>query len=156
MVRWKSLGEINSNFIFVPALDTLKTEIKEKRLHLRKRNVVLHQDNAGSYTFVVAMVKFHKLWFELEDYPPCLHDLPPLLILFPNLKIWFERQRFLKNEDVKYSWTIILKKSFEVLFRWLKEMGVSLIQVCRDKRILCREINRIKKNICFIVLLEIW
>jgi hypothetical protein len=59
---------------YAPLLDKLKTEIVAERRHLKKKKVLLHQDNAPVHTSAVAMAKIHEL-FELNHYPPYSPDL---------------------------------------------------------------------------------
>jgi histone-lysine N-methyltransferase SETMAR len=64
----------------------LKAEIVTKRPHLKKKKVLLHQDNAPVHTSAVAMVKIHELQFELIYHPPYSPDLSPRdFLLLPKL-----------------------------------------------------------------------
>jgi hypothetical protein len=79
----------------------LKAEIVTKRPHLKKKKVLLHQDNALVHTSAVAIVKIHELQFELIHHPPYSPDLSPRdFLLLPKLKVWLGGQKFSSNEEV--------------------------------------------------------
>ena len=46
-------------------LQRLSDEIKELRLHLAKKEMLLHQDNAPVHKSTIAMAKINELKFEL-------------------------------------------------------------------------------------------
>ena len=94
-------GETITGAYYASLLDRLNNEIKEKRPHLTKKKVLLHQDNARVHTCTVAMAKIESLRFELLEHPPYSPDLAPCdYFLFPNLKKWLGGKRFESNEDV--------------------------------------------------------
>lgn len=109
-VFWDSHGVIFIDYLqkgktitgayYASLLDKLKAELVEKRPHLQKKKILLHQDNAPSHTSVVAMAKIHELGFELLPHPPYSPDLAPSdFFLFPHLKIALGGQRFSSNEE---------------------------------------------------------
>ncbi|KAF7269531.1 hypothetical protein GWI33_017426 [Rhynchophorus ferrugineus] len=53
---------INSDY-YIALLDRLKDEIGAKRLHLKKKKVLLHQDNAPCHKSVKTKSKIHELAF---------------------------------------------------------------------------------------------
>ncbi|GFU02053.1 putative DD34D transposase [Trichonephila clavipes] len=67
---------INSDY-YVALLERLKDEIAEKRPHLKKKKVLLHQDNAQCHKSMKSMAKSHELGFELLPHPPYSPDLVP-------------------------------------------------------------------------------
>ena len=68
-------------------LDRLSAEIKEKRLHMQKKKVLFHQDNAPCHKSMKTMVKLNELSFDLLPYPPSSPDLAPSdYWLFADLK----------------------------------------------------------------------
>lgn len=78
-------------------LQRLTEEIKTKRPHLVKKEVLLHQDNAP----IIAMVKINELKFELLPHVPFSPDVAPSnYFLFPNLKKWLGGQIFSNDEEV--------------------------------------------------------
>ncbi|KAG5320103.1 SETMR methyltransferase, partial [Acromyrmex heyeri] len=59
----------------------------DRRLHLTKKKVLFHQDNARVYTCPVSMTKFNEFRYELFPHPAYSPDLAPCdYFLFPNLK----------------------------------------------------------------------
>jgi len=86
---------------YAELLDKLNDEIKKKRLHMAKKKVLYHHDNAPSHTSLKAMAKLDQLRFELVAHPPYSPDLAPSdYYLFPNLKRWLQGKRFTSNEEV--------------------------------------------------------
>ncbi|KAG5322090.1 SETMR methyltransferase, partial [Acromyrmex heyeri] len=73
---------------------------KKKRLHLTKKKVLFHQDNAWVHTCSTSMVKFNEFRYELLPHPAHWPDLAPCdYFLFPNLKKWFGvKKRFITRE----------------------------------------------------------
>ncbi|KAF7266255.1 hypothetical protein GWI33_020292 [Rhynchophorus ferrugineus] len=67
---------INSDY-YIALLNRLMDEIAEKRPHLKKKKVLLHQDNAPCHKSVKTMVKIHEFGFELLAHPPYFPDLAP-------------------------------------------------------------------------------
>lgn len=91
---------INSDY-YIALLDRLKDEIAEKRPHLQKKKVLLHQDNAPSHKSVKTMAKIHELGFELLPHPPYSPDLAPSdYFLFSDLKRMLVGKKFSSNEEV--------------------------------------------------------
>jgi len=77
LIDYLQKGKTITGAYYASLLDKLKTEIAEKRPHLQKKKILLHQDNAPSHTSAVAMAKIHELRFELLDHPSYSPDLAP-------------------------------------------------------------------------------
>ena len=67
---------INSEH-YIGQLMRLKNEIGEKRLQMKKKKVLFHQDNAPCHKTLATMVKLNELSFELLPHPPYSPDLAP-------------------------------------------------------------------------------
>ena len=68
-------------------LQRLSDEMKKKRLHLAKKKVLFHQDNAPVHTYVIAMAKINALKFKLLPHASYSPDIAPSdYFIFPNLK----------------------------------------------------------------------
>ena len=79
----------------------LKEEIAKKRPEIKKKNVLLHQDNALCYKSIATMAKRHELHFKLLPHPPCFPDLTPSdYWLFVGLKRMLKGKSFGSNEEV--------------------------------------------------------
>ncbi|KAF7264547.1 hypothetical protein GWI33_023066 [Rhynchophorus ferrugineus] len=80
----------------------LKDEIAEKRPQLKKKKLLLHQDNAPCHkSQVKTMAKIHELGFELLLHPPYYPDVAPSdYLLFLDLKIITEA--YFKTKDKSY------------------------------------------------------
>ena len=65
---------INSE-CYIGQLMRLKNEIGEKRLQMKKKKVLFHQDNAPCHKSLATMAKLNKLSFELLPHPPYSPDL---------------------------------------------------------------------------------
>jgi histone-lysine N-methyltransferase SETMAR len=91
---------INAQY-YADLLQNLSDAIKEKRPHLFKKKILLHQDNAPVHTAKVAMGKIKELHFELLPHPPYSPDLAPCdFHLFANLKKWLGGQKYSSNTEV--------------------------------------------------------
>lgn len=110
-VFWDVRGVIHIDYLekgktitgeyYAELLERFDTDLKNKRPHLAKKKVLLHQDNARVHTCVVSMAKIHKLGYELLPHPAYSPDLAPCdYFLFPNLKKWLGGKRFRSNEEV--------------------------------------------------------
>jgi hypothetical protein len=75
LIDYLEKGKSITGVYYASLLDKLKAEIVTKRPHLKKKKVLLHQDNAPVHTSVVAMSKIPELQFELIDHPPYSPDL---------------------------------------------------------------------------------
>ena len=65
----------------------LKNEIGEKRLQMKKKKVLFHQDNAPCQKSLATMAQLNELSFELLLHPPYLKGLAPSdYYLFAHLK----------------------------------------------------------------------
>ena len=67
---------INSDY-YTTLLDRLKVEIVKKRLHMVKKKILFHQDNAPCHKSIKTMAKLHELHFKLLPHPPYSPDLAP-------------------------------------------------------------------------------
>ena len=78
----------------------LKNEIGEKRLQMKKKKVLFHQNNAPCHKSLATMAKLNELSFELLSYPPYLPDLAPRdYYLFIDLKKMLHGKRFYSTEE---------------------------------------------------------
>ena len=89
---------------YAALLDRLVDEIRKKLPHLKKKNMLFHDDNAPSYTSNIAQEKKYELCFESLPHPPFFPDLAPSdYYLFPNLERWLRGRRFeSKFEEVEW------------------------------------------------------
>ena len=56
---------------------------------MKKKKVLLHQDNARVYTCVIIMAKIYNLGYELLPHPKYSTDLAPCdYFLFQNMEKW--------------------------------------------------------------------
>ena len=79
----------------------LKNEIREKRLQMKKKKVLFHQDNAPCHKSLATMAKLNELSFKLLPHPPYSPDLAPSdYYLFADLKKMLQGKRFYSNEEV--------------------------------------------------------
>jgi len=68
-------------------LDRFNNILKKIRLHLAKKKMLFHQDNAWVHTCPAPMAKFNEFRYELFPHPAYSPDLDPCdYFLFPNLK----------------------------------------------------------------------
>jgi [histone H3]-lysine36 N-dimethyltransferase SETMAR len=86
---------INKKY-YIALLERLNDEIKKKRLHLKKKRVLFHQDNTLCHKSIKTMAKFHELGYELQPHPPYSSDLA----LFADLKRMLVGKKFIPNEEV--------------------------------------------------------
>ncbi len=94
-------GETVTGAYYAELLSQFAAELKKKRLHLEKKKVLFHHDNAPAHASAVAMAKFVELGYELLPHPPYTPDLAPCdFFLFPNLKKSLAGQKFESNEEV--------------------------------------------------------
>ena len=73
----------------------LKNEIGEKRLQMKKKEVLFHQDNAPCHKSLATMTKLNELSFELLSHQPYSLDLAP-----SDLNKMLQGKRFYSNEKV--------------------------------------------------------
>ena len=79
----------------------LKNEIVEKRLQMKKKKMLFHQDNAPCHKALVTMANLNELRFELLPHPPFSTDLASSdYYLFADLKKMLPGKRFYSNEKV--------------------------------------------------------
>ena len=62
---------------YIGQLMRLKNEIGEKRLQIKKKKVLFHQDNAPCHKSLATMAKLNESSFELLPHPPYSPDLAP-------------------------------------------------------------------------------
>lgn len=94
-------GKTITGAYYASLLQRLSEEIKEKHPHLKKKKILLHQDNARVHTCAFSMAKIVELKMELLQHPAYSPDLAPSdYFLFSNLKKWLGGRRFASNEDV--------------------------------------------------------
>ena len=80
-------GKTVKSDYYMALLHRLSAEIKKKRPHVQKKQVLFHQDNAPYHKSMKTMVKLNELSFELLFYPPYSPDLAPSdYWLFSDLK----------------------------------------------------------------------
>ena len=86
---------------YIGKLMRLKNEIGEKRLQMKKKKVLFHQDNAPCHKSLATMAKLNELSRELLPHPPYSLDLAPSdYYLFADLKKMLQGKRFYSNEEV--------------------------------------------------------
>ena len=86
---------------YIGQLMRLKNEVSEKRLQIKKKKVLFHQDNVPCYKTQATMAKLNELSFELLPHPPYSPDLAPSdYCLFADLKKMLLGKRFYSNEEV--------------------------------------------------------
>ena len=84
-------------------MDRLVDKIKRKRPHLKKKKILLYDDNATSHTSNIAQTEKHDFGFESLPHPPYSPDLAPSdYYLFPNPKRWLCDRCFQLNEEVEW------------------------------------------------------
>lgn len=94
-------GQTINSDRYIAQLGRLKTEIENKRPHMKKKKVLFHQDNAPCHKSQRTMVKMHELHIELLPHPPYSPDLAPSdFYLFADLKRMLEGKRFTSNAQV--------------------------------------------------------
>lgn len=87
---------------YAALLDRLNDEIKKKRPHVAKKNVLFHQNNPPVHKSMKATAKLKKLQFELLPQPQYSPDLVPSdYYLFENLRKWLQGKRFQSHNDVQ-------------------------------------------------------
>jgi len=91
---------INGDY-YAALLDRFNNILKKKRLHLVKKKMPFHQDNARIHTCSAPMAKFNEFRYELFPHPAYSLDLTSCdYFLFPNLKKWFGGKRFTTREQL--------------------------------------------------------
>ena len=97
-VFWDAHGVLFINYLekgetinrYIGHLMRLKNEIGEKRLQMKKKKVLFHQDNAPC-----------ELSFELLPHPPYSPNLVPSdYYLFADLKKMLQGKKFYSNEEI--------------------------------------------------------
>ena len=79
----------------------LKNEIGKKRLQMKKKKVLFHQDNAPCLKSIAAVAKLHKLHLKLLPHLPYSPDQDPSdYCLFADPKRMLEGKRFGSNEEM--------------------------------------------------------
>ncbi|KAF7269533.1 hypothetical protein GWI33_017427 [Rhynchophorus ferrugineus] len=91
---------ILNNRFGMPLLDHLKDEIAEKRPHLKKKKVLLHQDNAPCHKSVKTVAKIHELGLELLLHLPYSPNMASSdYFLFLDFKRMLAEKKFSSNEE---------------------------------------------------------
>ena len=86
---------------YIGQLMRLKNKIGEKRLQMKKTNVLFHQNNAPCQKSLATMAKLNELSFELLSHPPYSPDLAlGDYYLFADLKKMLQGKRFYSNQEV--------------------------------------------------------
>ena len=93
-------GRTINGAYYAAILDWLVDEIRKKRPHLKKEQILFHDDNAPSHISNIAQSKKHELGFKSLPHPPYSPDLAPSDYLFLNLKRWLCNRRFESSEEV--------------------------------------------------------
>ena len=112
---------VNSEY-YIALLVRLKEEIAKKRLQMKKKKVLFHQDNAPCHKSIATKAKLHELHFELFLHHPILQIWPSATTgccqtskeLFRDLapmKKWYRRQRHILMPKTNRS----TKKGIELL-----------------------------------------
>lgn len=101
LIDYLEKGRTITGAYYVELLDRLNKKIKKDRLHLAKKKVLFHQDNAPAHTSRVAKEKIQDLGYELLPHPPYSPDLAPCdFFLFPKLKSWLAGKKFSTNDEI--------------------------------------------------------
>ena len=83
---------------YISHMMRLKNEFSEKRLQMRKKKVLFHQDNAPCHKSLATMAKLNELSFKMLPHPPYSQDLAPGdYYLFADLKKILQGKRFYSN-----------------------------------------------------------
>ncbi|KAF7269830.1 hypothetical protein GWI33_017145 [Rhynchophorus ferrugineus] len=99
--RPKESGWTINSYYNIALLGRLKDEIAEKWPHLKKKKVMLHQNNAPCHKLVKTVAKIHEMGFKLLPYPPHSTDLAPGdYFLFFDLKGTLVGKKYSSNEEV--------------------------------------------------------
>ncbi|XP_018406974.1 PREDICTED: histone-lysine N-methyltransferase SETMAR-like [Cyphomyrmex costatus] len=94
-------GKIVTEEYYAALLDKLNDEIKKKRPHMAKKNVLLLLEASSPHMSLKARIKLDQLRFEMITYPSDCPDLNPSdYYLFPNLYRWLQGKRFRSDEEV--------------------------------------------------------
>ncbi|KAF7266270.1 hypothetical protein GWI33_020303 [Rhynchophorus ferrugineus] len=94
-------GRTTNSDYYIASLNRLKDKIEEKRSNLKKKKVLLRQDNALCHKSVKTMAKIHELGFELIPNPSYSPDqAPSVYFLFSDLKRMLAGKKFSSNEEV--------------------------------------------------------
>ena len=100
-IDYLAKGESINSERYIGQLMRLKNEIGEKRLQMKKKKVLFHQDNAPCHNSLAAMEKLNELSFEYLPQPPYSPDLAPSdYYLFADLKKMLQGKKFYSNEEV--------------------------------------------------------
>ena len=100
-VDYLEKGKTINSERYIGQLMRLKNEIDEKRLQMKKKKVIFHQDNAPCHKSLATMAKLNELSFELLPHPPYSPDLAPSdHYLFADRKKMLQGKRFYSNEEV--------------------------------------------------------
>ena len=96
-------GRTMTGAYYAALLDRLVDQIRKKRPHLKKKQILFYDDSALSHKSNIAQPKKPELGFESLPHPPHSPDLAPSdYYLFPNLKRWVCGSRFDSNKQVEW------------------------------------------------------
>ena len=91
---------INSDY-YIELLVRLTDEIARKRPHMKKKEIIFHQDNAPCHKSTKTMAKLFELGYELLPHPQYSPDLAfSDNWLFADLKKMLQGKRFVSNKEV--------------------------------------------------------
>ena len=100
-MKYLEKGKTINSKRYIGQLMRLKNKIGEKRLQMKKKKVLFHQDNAPCQKSLAIMAKLNELSFKLLLYPPYSPDLAPSdYYLLADLKKMLQGKRFYSNEEV--------------------------------------------------------
>ena len=85
---------------YIGQLMRLKNEIGEKRLQMKKKKVLFHQDNAPCHKSLATMAKLNELSFELLPHPPYTGSGPQRLLPVCRPQKMLQGKRFYSSEEV--------------------------------------------------------
>lgn len=84
---WRNYFEIHAVYTFITFkmklkyyakfLESVQLRYEEKTIALTMDKVLFHQDNVIVHTFLVALVRFDELGYDLLHHPPYSPDLVP-------------------------------------------------------------------------------
>lgn len=75
-------------------------EIKDKHPYFKKKQILLHRDNAWTRLGAISINKIIELKFEVLQHPMYSTDLVPSDFSIFKLNKWFSGQQFTTNEEV--------------------------------------------------------
>ena len=111
-------GETINSERYIGQLMRLKNEMGEKRLQMKKKKVLFHQDNVPCHKSLATIAKLNKLSFKLLPHPPYSPDLPNSeCYLFADLKKMLQGKRFYSNEEVITETNAYFKAKYKSFYK---------------------------------------